>query len=264
MLRRSGEGSARRWTFSRSRPTVADGPGDPAVLGEPRMLQASGVGSPAPDLDDYVVPKFHMPKSPRELGAQLLEWRRPVMWMVGVVLAWVILNAVLSKGLPLGVVLLGVIYGSLYALIAIGIVLVYRGSRIINFAQAQFGVIAAIVAIELVVNYHVNWFVAMLVGSAGSLFLGAVVQTIIIRRFRRSSRLILTVATIGLAQLLNGFSQIIPLEFCNPAQNQSCITAANTQTFNTPLHTSFSVSPVIFSGNDIVAVGGAAIIVVLL
>lgn len=262
MLRRSGGGS--RWTFSRSRPGVTDGPGDPEMLGSPRVAPATGVGSPTSDLEETGVSRFGIPHSPRELGDTLWTRRRGLGWWAGAILAWVVLNAVLSKGLPLGVVLNGVVYGSTYALIAIGIVLVYRGSRIINFAQAQFGVIAAIVAIELVVQYHVNWFVAMLVGIAGSLFLGAFIQTVIIRRFRRSSRLILTVATIGLAQLLEGLSQIIPLEFCNPAQNQSCLTAANKQTFNTPLHTSFTVSPVTFSGNDIVAVVGAAILVVVL
>ncbi len=198
------------------------------------------------------------------LGDSFQAWRKPLVWAAAAVALWLILNNGLSKGLPLGVVFLGVIYGSLYALIAIGMVLVYRGNRIINFAQPYIGVLAAIVAIELVVTYHVNWFVAMLVGIAGSLFLGAFIQTVIIRRFRRSSRLILMVAVIGLSQLLNGFSAIIPLEFCNPAQNQSCVTAANTQTFNTPLHATFSISPVIFSGNDIVAVGGAAIIVIAL
>jgi len=259
MMKRSGDGSIRRWPISRSRSAELNGVVDTSGVGQPTLATAS-------DASGLVAPAIEARGgSPlRELGDRVWGRRRPVMWAAAAVVLWVILNNVLSKGLPIGIVLLGVIYGSLYALIAIGIVLVYRGNRIINFAQAQFGVIAAIVAIELVVTYHVNWFVAMLVGIVGSIVLGAFIQTVIIRRFRRSSRLILTVATIGLAQLLSGFSAIIPLEFCNPAQNQSCINAANNQTFNTPLHASFSVNPVIFSGNDIVAVGGAAIIVIAL
>ena len=190
--------------------------------------------------------------------------RVPAAWIVGGAVLWAVLAKIISKGLPAGVLLLGVIYGSLYALVAIGIVLVYRGSRVINFAQAEFGVLAAVVAIELVVQWHQNYFLAMACGIIGAVILGAVINTIIIRRFRRSSRLILTVATIGLAQLLSGLSQLIPLIICNPAKNQSCITAANNQSFNTPLHVSFSVSPVIFSGNDIVAVGGALVVIVAL
>ncbi len=264
MLRRSGDGSTRKWRMSRATDvngqrgssTVGAPPTSEGLL-DPGALDANGPVSGGRS-------QFDLPKNARAFGDQLWGWRRPVLWAIGAIVLWIVLDHVLSKGLPVGVVVLGVIYGSLYALIAIGIVLVYRGNRIINFAQAQFGVIAAIVAIELVVTYHTNWFVAMLVGIVGSLFLGAVVQIVIIRRFRKSSRLILTVATIGLAQLLSGFSAIIPLEFCNPAQNQNCITAANTQSFNTPLHASFTISPVIFSGNDIVAVGGAAFIIIAL
>jgi branched-chain amino acid transport system permease protein len=195
---------------------------------------------------------------------RLAPFRNLLIGIVASAAIWALLARILSKGMPAGVVLLGVIYGSLYALVAIGIVLVYRGSRIINFAQAEFGVLAAVVAIELDVTYHVNWFLSMLVGIVGSIVLGMVVQGVIIRRFRKSSRLILTVATIGLAQLLAGFSAIIPLEFCNPAKNPACINAANHQSFNTPLHASVSIYPVIFSGNDIVALIGAIVLIVAL
>lgn len=190
---------------------------------------------------------------------------RPFGWILAALAVWAVVGHLGSKGLPLGIIMLGLIYGSLYALVAIGIVLVYRGSRVINFAQAAFGVIAAVLAIELSVTYHVNYFLVMLVAIVGSILLGGIVNGVIIRRFRRSSRLILTVATIGLAQLLSGLSQLIPLEFCNPANNPNCITAANTQTFNTPLTTTqFTVGPVTFSGNDIVGFGGAVVVIALL
>ena len=184
-------------------------------------------------------------------------------WAAGAVAVWAALDHVLPKGLPLGVVLLGVVYGAIYALLAMGIVLVYRGNRIINFAQAQIGIIAAVLAIELHVTYGVNFVLSFLTGVAAAVVIGAVLS-LLPRHFRKSSRLILTVATIGLAQLLGGFSGLIPLFFCNPATNPSCTTAANHQTFNTPLHLQFTISPVVFSGNDIVAIGGSAVIVVAL
>lgn len=256
MVKRSDSGFSGRWRMARSRPQDSNGLAGSSTLTRSDLSSAS-----PPEIDSNGLLSA---RGGRPLGEYLRGWVKPLEWIAGAVVLWLILNNTLSKGLPLGVVFLGVIYGSLYALIAIGMVLVYRGNRIINFAQPYIGVLAAIVAIELVVTYNVNWFIAMLVGIVGSLFLGAFIQTVIIRRFRRSSRLILMVAVIGLAQLLNGFSAIIPLEFCNPAQNQSCVTAANTQTFNTPLHATFSISPVIFSGNDIVAVVGAAIIIIAL
>ncbi|MHB1855119.1 MAG: ABC transporter permease [Acidimicrobiales bacterium] len=198
------------------------------------------------------------------LGERKAAALRPVGLVVIFLALWAIIGHTYSRGLPLGIILLGIIYGSLYALVSIGLVLVYRGSRVINFAQAEFGVLAAVVAIELAVTYHVNYFLVMLVGIVGSILLGGIINGVIIRRFRRSSRLILTVATIGLAQLLSGLSQIIPLEFCNPANNASCLTAANSQSFNTPLNTQFTLGPVVFSGNDIVALGGALVVIIAL
>ena len=195
------------------------------------------------------------------LGERRAAAVRPVGVLVIFLALWGIVGHLYGKGLPLGIILLGLIYGSLYALVSIGLVLVYRGSRVINFAQAEFGVLAAVVAIELAVTYHVNYFVVMLVGIVGSILLGGIINGVIIRRFRRSSRLILTVATIGLAQLLSGLSQIIPLEFCNPANNANCLTAASNQSFNTPLHTQFTIGPVVFSGNDVVAIGGALVVI---
>jgi branched-chain amino acid transport system permease protein len=190
------------------------------------------------------------------------SFRTPVLWAAGAVALWAVLNAVLAKGLPLGIIVLGIIYGSTYALLAIGIVLVYRANRIINFAQAQIGVLAAILAIELKVTYNVNFFLAILVGIVAAVVIGVIIS-LLPRHFQRSSRLILTVATIGLGQALGGFSAIVPLLFCPPS-NASCATAAAHQTFNTPLNFQFTINPVVFSGNDVVAFVGAVIIAVAL
>ena len=182
-------------------------------------------------------------------------------WIVGAVALWAVLDRVLSKGLPAGIVLLGIIYGALYALIAIGIVLVYRANRIINFAQAQLGVVAAVLAIELHVTYGVSYVLAFAAGIVAAVALGALIS-LLPRHLRNSSRLILTVATIALAETLSGFAAIIPLWFCNPGKNPACLTAQSHQSFATPLHLSFSVSPVIFSGEDVVALVGALLLVV--
>jgi branched-chain amino acid transport system permease protein len=198
-----------------------------------------------------------------QLDHRLMALRAIMGWVVVSLAAWAVLARVLPKGLPPGIVVLGLIYGALYAVVAFGIVLVYRANRIINFAQAQTGVLAAILAIELVVTYHVPYLVGILAGIVTALVIGAI-TSLLPRRFRKSSRLILTVATIGLAQLLSGLATIVPLWFCNPSNNPSCTTNTANQTFTTPVHGQFSVYPVIFTGNDIVALGGAAVIAVAL
>src|SRR3984957_16737987 len=150
--------------------------------------------------------------------------RVPLGWLVGSVAVWAVLAAILPKGLPTGIVLLGIVYGAIYAILAVGIVLIYRGDRIINFAQAQIGVLPAVLAIELVVTFGVPFVLAAAAGPPPAIILGAVA----------------------------GLSPPASVLFCHPAPQESCINASNSQLVNTPLHVSFTIGPVLFTGNDIV------------
>ena len=161
---------------------------------------------------------------------------------VALLALWRVLDAVLSRGAPPGILLRGAVVGGLYALGAIGIVLVWRGSGTVNFAQAELGAVAAVVAIELVVRYEVNYFVAVAIGLVLAALIGWLVDVAIIRRFRNAPRLILTVATIGVAQVLAGIAILIPLAFSGIGAGR----------FTTPFSASFSLDPVTFDGNYLV------------
>ena len=171
---------------------------------------------------------------------------------------WAVLAHVLTKGLPPGIVVLGLVYGSLYALVAVGIVLIYRADRIVNFAQAATGLVAVVVAVELDVNYGLSWYLSLLVAVVGAAVIGALIQGIVIRRFRSSSRMILTVATIGLAQLLSGTAGLLPTLFCNPSSGAASCAGAGHRSFTGPLHASFTVYPVTFTGDDVLALVATA------
>jgi branched-chain amino acid transport system permease protein len=109
-----------------------------------------------------------------------------------------------------GLVLHGLTLGMLTALVALGMALVYRANRIISFAQGDLGLVPAALAIDLIVFSGVGYVLALVLGLAAALVIGAVVELAIVRRFFRSPRLILTVATIGLAQLLAALSLLVP------------------------------------------------------
>jgi hypothetical protein len=75
---------------------------------------------------------------------------------------------------PLPVIVLGTIIGLTYGLLAVGLVLVYRSNRIINFAHGETGAFAAAVFGLVTTKWHVNYYVflplALLVGAgAGAL-----------------------------------------------------------------------------------------------
>src|SRR3546814_19147001 len=83
-----------------------------------------------------------------------------------------------------------------------GLILIYKTSRFINFAYASMGSLAGVTAIGLHLEKDVPFFVALPIGVAIGVVTGAVVE-LIVRRFRHTSRLILTVASIGIAQVLS-------------------------------------------------------------
>src|ERR687892_685695 len=97
----------------------------------------------------------------------------------GLLAAWRILDAWLPRGMPTGIVVLGMVFGSLYALNAIGLVLIYRANRVINFAQAEFGSVAAVLAIVFVVHWRWNFFLAIACGLAMAAVMGALVESAI-------------------------------------------------------------------------------------
>ncbi|EFC83088.1 branched-chain amino acid ABC transporter permease/ATP-binding protein [Parafrankia sp. EUN1f] len=95
----------------------------------------------------------------------------------------------------------GAVSGLVIGLLAISIVLVHRSTRVINFAVANMGLIGSALFALFVVRWNVPYWVALplslLIGAA----FGALVDLTVIRRLFRAPRVILLVATIGVAQL---------------------------------------------------------------
>lgn len=180
--------------------------------------------------------------------------RRALLGLV-VLAAWPLANATLANGAPAGVVFLGMVMGSLIGMSAVGIVLVYRAARIVNFAQSSLGSAAGVLAIMLFQQWHVNYFIAVPVGLIAAAGAGALVDLIVIRRFFWAPRLILTLATIGLAQILGGIELGIPVAFGGTLFGAG---------FDTPLSFSFTIDPIQFNGNHVMIMIVAPIAIGLL
>ncbi|HEV3497728.1 MAG TPA: hypothetical protein VHA34_15395, partial [Actinomycetes bacterium] len=103
-----------------------------------------------------------------------------------------------QPGAPIDVVLRGAVFGTGYGLLAVGLVLTYRTTRIINFAYGAMGGVGGGVAAGLAVGQGWSWPAAAVAGVLVGVLLGAASERLIIRRFQSSPRLVLTVATIGL------------------------------------------------------------------
>lgn len=111
---------------------------------------------------------------------------------------------------PVNIFIFGIATGALYGLMAVGVILIYRTNRIINFAVAGLGAVPAVFAVLLQTNRNFSYWVALPLALAGGALLGALADIFIIRRFARAPRLILTVATLGLVQILAFIAIYIP------------------------------------------------------
>ncbi len=152
----------------------------------------------------------------------------------------------MSHFAPPGVLVLGLIFGSVTGLLAVGLVLVYRTTRVVNFAYGAMGGLPASIGVELYLAKDWPWPFAALTAVAAGVVTGVAVERLVIRRFANASRLVLTVATIGLAQVLGGAEVLVPTLF-----GRSPLVPA----FRTPL-TDFQVDihPLVLTGNDLLIV----------
>ncbi|HET9772697.1 MAG TPA: ATP-binding cassette domain-containing protein, partial [Acidimicrobiia bacterium] len=166
---------------------------------------------------------------------------RPLLAVLVVLGGWAVLARVLSRGLPPGVLLLGVVLGSLTALTAMGLVLVYRAARVINFAQVAIGSAAATLTYELATIWHWSYWASVAAGLAFAALLGAAVDLLVIRRFFTVPRLILTLATVGLAQVFAGIEIGLPGLFDDSG---SLLTGS----LDVPLRVTHEVEPILFQG----------------
>lgn len=147
---------------------------------------------------------------------------------------------------PTSILLLGALFGAISSLLALGIALVWRANRIINFAAGDLGAAPVAFACALMLgSFGLNWWVAGAVGVAAAVALGFLVEVLIVRRFFKSPRLILTVATIGIAQVLTGLSLFIPRWFD--------LSSGTVSTLPAPFQATITISSYNFRGPHILA-----------
>jgi branched-chain amino acid transport system permease protein len=96
---------------------------------------------------------------------------------------------------------LGLFQGAVYGLLAVGLVLVYKGMRVFNFAQGEFGSVAAFVSFGLVVNAGLPYGFAILGGLVAAVAMGLLVERLVIRPLFDAPRVTVLVATVGVALL---------------------------------------------------------------
>lgn len=100
------------------------------------------------------------------------------------------------------VLVLGLISGGIYALFALGVVMVHRGTGVLTFANGEVGTAGLFLAALLVDDWHLPWAVAALAAVAFAALLGCLFELLVVRRMGVSDPVAVAVATVGLGLFL--------------------------------------------------------------
>jgi ABC-type branched-subunit amino acid transport system ATPase component/ABC-type branched-subunit amino acid transport system permease subunit len=111
----------------------------------------------------------------------------------------------------------GLVNGLVIGLLALGLVLVYRSSQVINFAVANLGLVGASLFALLTIQYRFPFWIAVVVALAVGAAFSALVELAVVRRLFTAPRVILLVATIGVAQLAVAVVEAYPDIDVSPA-----------------------------------------------
>lgn len=104
----------------------------------------------------------------------------------------------------LQIALAGIAQGSLFALTALGLVMIYNASSVVNFAHGSMGMAATYVAYVLITKWQAPFALAFAGALVAAFVLGVVVQTLLLARLRNAPLMSQVVVTLGLFMLLQG------------------------------------------------------------
>lgn len=98
----------------------------------------------------------------------------------------------------------GLATGSLYALTAVAVVVVFRNTRTINLAQGDFSMMGAFIAIILLKTYGLNYYATIVLCVLAIMALGVLTERLVMRPIADSDWLTLFTATLGVYYILHG------------------------------------------------------------
>jgi len=109
----------------------------------------------------------------------------------------------------LQLVLNGIVAGSIYSLVALGFVVIYKSTSVLNFAQGEFMMLGAYVCLSLAVQYHLPFAVAFVLTMAFMALLGILTERLVLRPMIGEPVISLIMVTLGLSALLKAIVQAV-------------------------------------------------------
>jgi branched-chain amino acid transport system permease protein len=228
--------------------------------------------------------------------ARLRSERDRLLVPVGLITVLVVSVQLMPRGMPGGLYGTALVQAAFLALGAVGVLLVFRSDRIINFAQVQLGALGGVVFFECVRRLQfarwlhsvcppcvdvekvgrtaivhaslllqwINFVLSLMLALGSAAAVGLLVRVVIIRRFRGQSPIIGTVATIGVVQVLGFLTQQVPTWFSTIEERRrgiaSFLSGTTSARASAPADVTFTIAPQTFHLAEIATVVVTALV----
>ncbi|MBN2140519.1 MAG: branched-chain amino acid ABC transporter permease [Desulfovibrionaceae bacterium] len=102
----------------------------------------------------------------------------------------------------------GLVVGGIYSLVALGFVIIYKATQVVNFAQGELVMVGAYVCFSLTVQFNIPFVWAFLLTLGFSVLLGLLVERLALRPLIGESIISVIMVTIGLSSILRSLVQV--------------------------------------------------------
>ena len=107
----------------------------------------------------------------------------------------------------LQLVINGLVVGSIYALVAMGFVIIYKSTSVLNFAQGEFLLLGAYISLALLTRWHVPFWATVVLTLGFAVVLGLAIERLILRPMIGEPVVSVIMVTLGLSSILRAVVQ---------------------------------------------------------
>jgi branched-chain amino acid transport system permease protein len=103
----------------------------------------------------------------------------------------------------------GLATGCVYALIALGFVLIFKATDVVNFAQGEFVMVSGFISYTLLIRFGIPYWLVLISTIVASGFMGVILERVVVRPIMNAPIFSIVIATIGASTVLRSAAGII-------------------------------------------------------
>lgn len=102
----------------------------------------------------------------------------------------------------------GLVVGGIYSLVALGFVIIYKATKVVNFAQGELVMVGAYMCFALTVQFHIPFIWAFFITLIFSVLLGLAIERMVLRPLIGEEHISVIMVTVGMSSVLKSLVQL--------------------------------------------------------